>query len=118
MFCVDKRAISIEIQFTQLLGLLLDHLQDLGLTSVDDGDDRAPEVFAAGCSEVDVVTIERQDVALAEHRVVLDERLVRRSDVAREDDKLRLAAAQRLESLIDSETVNTGFCDEAEVADD
>ena len=101
-----------------LLRLLLDHLEDLGLASVDDRDHRAPEVLSARSTKVDVIAVEREDVALAEHRVVLDERLVCRRDVARKDDKLGLTRAKRLQSLVDTESVNTGLGDEAEVADD
>ena len=101
-----------------LLLLFLDHLEDLGLTSVDDRNHRAPEILTAGSAEVDIVTIEWEDVALAQHGVVLDKGLVSWSDVASENDELGFAASEGLKSLSNSEAVLAGLCNEAEAADD
>ena len=101
-----------------LLLLLLYHLEDLGFTSVDDGNDRAPEILTAGCAEVDIVTIEWENVALAEHSVVLDKGLVSWGDVASENDELGFSASEGLKSLSNSEAVLAGLCDEAKAADD
>ena len=100
------------------LGLLLDHLQDLRLTSVDDCDDGTPEVLSAGCTKVNVIAVEWKNVALAQHCVVLNEALVGGRNVAGEDHQLRFTAPQSLQGLVDAESVNTGFCDKAEAADD
>ena len=101
-----------------LLGLFLDHFQDFRLTGVDDGDDGTPEVLSAGCAEIHVITIEWEDVALAQHGVIFDERLVCGRDVACKNDELRFAAAQGLKGLVDAEPVDTGLCHKAEAADD
>ena len=101
-----------------LLLLLLDHLEDLGLTSIDDRNHRAPEILTASSTEVDIVAIEWEDVALAKHGIVFDKGLVSWGDVASEDDELSFTASEGLEGLSNSEAVLAGFCNEAKAADD
>ena len=101
-----------------LLLLLLDHVEDLGLTGIDDGNNRAPEVLTAGSAEVDIVTIEWEDVAAAEHSVVFDEALVCWGNIASENDELGFSTSEGLEGLSNSKAVLAGLCDKAEAADD
>ena len=101
-----------------LLLLLLDHLEDLGFTSIDDGDSGAPEILTAGCAEVLVVALEWEDIATAEHSIVFDKGLVCWGDIASEDDELGFSTSEGLKSLGNSEAVLAGLCDEAKAADD
>lgn len=45
---------------------------DVGVTSIGDGEGADTEVFTAGCSELDVVAVVVMDTGLGQHSVVLD----------------------------------------------
>jgi hypothetical protein len=45
---------------------------DVGVTSISDGEGADAEVFTAGCSEFDVVAVVVMDTGLGQHSVVLD----------------------------------------------
>ena len=101
-----------------LLILLLDHLEDFGLTSIDDGNDRGAEVLTAGCAKIYVIAIEWEDIAAGEHSVVFDEGTVSWGNIRSEDDELGLTIAEGLECLGNTEGVLAGLCDKGEGVDD
>ena len=63
----------------------------------------------SGCDTY-VVAAEVVDVALAQHGVVLEFRLAEGRCVARDDDELGLAVAERLEGALVSEGDPGGHC--------
>ena len=116
--CIKKQYIASYLAGKYLLSLLLDHVEDLGLTSVDDGNDRAPEILTASCAKVNIVTIKWEDVTLAEHSIIFNKRFVSWGDVAGENDELSFSTSEGLKSLSNAKAVLTGLCNKAEAADD
>jgi len=78
---------------------------NIRVTRVSDSEHGDTEVATAGGTEVGVVAVVVGDVALAEHGVVLNLRLAEGRAVARDDDELSLAAAERLDGGLVAEAV-------------
>jgi hypothetical protein len=62
--------------------------QDIGVTSISDGENTGTEELTTGSTEIDVVTVVVVNTSLGQHGVVLDLRLTERRTVTSNDDQL------------------------------
>lgn len=88
--------------------------QNVRVTGVDDGNDRAVEELPARRAELGVVATVVMDLRLGEHGQVLHFRLAKGGAIRRDEDHLRLAGAQALQAGLVTEDGLAGLHDELE----
>merc|ERR1712244_63005 len=92
-----------------LLRRLLNHLEDVRVTRVGDGEASHPKVFSASSSEVGVGTVVEVKMCLAQHAVIFELGLAQGGAVLGHDDHFGLRGPDRFEGLSHAEHDLAGF---------
>lgn len=89
--------------FNSFYNLLLGCREDIGITRIDDAQDRTIEEFSAGRSQGCVVARVVMDISLGKHGQVLQLGLAKRGAVGADQNHLGLASAKCLGRGLEAE---------------
>lgn len=81
--------------------------EDIGVTSVQDGQDTNTEVTTAGSSQRVVIAMEVMDIDLSQHSVVLNFVSAERRAIVGKDDEFGLSVSQSLDTTSETKRVLT-----------